>query len=325
MQRSKYHRTIEKAIAWLLTQQNADGSFHPPEKAPVAFYKVPRALVTAGHPEAAQKFLDVVERESLEANGDFSGKTGTFHEAHWTYANCWFVWASLVLSRFDMAYRGMEYLLSHRDPTTGGYCARTPYAEATGAEQEDILSTAFTSFVGLHLGFLDEARQAAGFLKRLFDLQRDLPDRLYLRMNTAGELITEAPPDEAEPRHYAVEAAEPQQFYYFVGAAIAFLAELYTITRDESHLDLADRFVDFATGCHDDVYRTDASGKICLGCTYMYGITGKQKYKAIARRIADFLVEDQHPEGYWMRDGKATASSSAEFCVWLGAFLRIAD
>lgn len=326
MPTNRYHEAVTKSIRWILTQQNPDGSLNPPDKGPVAFYKVPRALAMAGHTCETHKFLDIVQDRCLEANGDFSGKVGTFHEAHWTYANCWFVWASLVLSRFDMAYRGMDYLLSHRDPNTGGYCAQRPYGQGDrDTLQEDLLSTSFTSFVGLHLGLLDEAKQAAAFARNLLDRQPDPEHRLYLRTNAHGELITEVPTDDPEPRHYVVEAAEPQQLYYFVGGTIAFLAKLYTITHDQSHLDLALDYLGFATRCHEDVYQTDAAGKICLGCSYLYRITGQETQRTIARRIADFLVDDQHPEGCWMRGGKPTASSSAEFCVWLGEFLQIAE
>ena len=322
---NKYQEAVARSIRWILTQQNPDGSLNPLEKGPVAFYKVPRALVMGGHHTAAQRLLDVVQRDAFGANGDFTGKVGMFHEAHWTYANCWFVWASLVLSRFDMAYRAMDYLLSHRDPHTGGYASQVPYDEDNReGVQEDVLSTAFTSFVGLHLGHVDEARQAADFLRRLLEIQPDVDRRLYLRMTSAGELVTKAPADDPEPRHYMIEAAAPQQLYYFVGAAIAFLTKLYTITDDAGHLELAQQYLGFALRCHEDVYQTDAAGKICLGCTYLYTLTGDEKYRTVARRIADYLVDDQHPDGYWMRGGKPTASSSAEFCVWLGEFVGIA-
>ena len=322
---NKYEEAVHKSVAWILTQQNADGSLNPADKAPAAFYKVPRALALAGHATAAQRFLDVVERDALTGDGDFGGKAGTFHEDHWTYANCWFVWASVVLSRLDLAYRGMAYLLSHRDPHTGGYCSRAPYdADRVDTIQEDMLSTAFTSFVGLHLGRLDEARDAADFLKRLLDMQPDVADRLYLRTNGRGELITTVPANDPEPRHYVIEAAKPQQFYYFIGAAISFLAKLYTVTGKRAHLELALEYLGFATRCHDDVYETDAAGKIGLGCAYLYGITGDRQYRTIAHRVADFLVADQQADGYWMRGGKPTASSSAEFCVWLGEFARMA-
>ena len=328
MTQNTYSQCVNKAIQWILTQQNPDGSINPTAKGAVAFYKVPRALAMAGETVAAHRFLDVVQRDAFQDNGDFTGKVGEFHEAHWTYANCWLVWTGLVLSRFDMAYRGMDYLLSHRDPNTGGYCARTPYHDGDGHDaghQQDVLSTAFTSFVGLHLGLVDEARQAAQFLRRLLDLQPSPGKRLFLRMTPGGRLVTDVPTDDPEPRHYVIEAPQPTQFYYFVGAAIAFLAKLYTITQDRSHLDLANEFLQFALGCHDDVYQTDAAGKICLGCTHLYAINGQEHYRVIARRVADYLVADQHADGYWMRGGKPTASSSAEFCVWLGEFLRIAD
>ena len=148
---------------------------------------------------------------------------------------------------------------------------------------------------------------------------------MYLRMNPRGALITEVPPGDPEPKHYAIEASQGQQLYYFIGAAIAFLAKLYSITKEKSYFELANHFLDFAMRCHNDVYQTDAVGKICLGCAYLYQVTPEENYRLVARRIADYLVEDQRPEGYWMRGGKPTASSSAEFCVWLGEFVRIAE
>jgi hypothetical protein len=42
-------------------------------------------------------------------------------------------------------------------------------------------------------------------------------------------------------------------------------------------------------------------------------------------RSCDFLAEDQHPDGCWMRGGSPTASSTAEFVVWLSEVIAILE
>lgn len=311
----KYKDAVKKGINWLLSEQSPDGSMQPKTKGPVAFYKVPRALALAGRIQEAISMLEWVKRESFTENGDFTGKSGVFHESHWIYANCWFVWATHVLSKFDISYPAMSYLLSHRNPYTGGYCSKEPYAKGNG--EIDILTTAFTSFIGLHLGKIDEAKNAVKFLKRIVEIQPDIKNKMFLRTNCNGELITEIPQDDPEPRHYVVDTKLPGQFYYFIGAAMVFLSKFYLITKDDIVLNLAKSYFNFATRCHPDVYKTDASGKVGLGSSYLYQITGDKQFLETAEKVANFLVNDQHKDGYWVRDGKPTPSSTAEFCVWL--------
>jgi len=318
----KYGESVDKGVQWLCRMQNPDGSMNPAEKGALTYYKVPRGLAIAGRLQEAHSLLDWVERTIFTPEGDFAAERQGFHHYHYTYSSAWFVWVAQLLSRFDISYRGMEYLLRFRNPRTGGYCSET--ACGTGHhDEQDVLSTSFNAFVGLHLGLVEEAGAAAQLVRHILDQQPD-PDRMFwLRVDADGRLITQVNPDCDEPRYYVLEVKEPAQYYYYLGAAMVFLAKLYGVTGDEQHLEAADTVHRLCLQCHPDVFLTDGTGKVGLGSAYLFKATGEPKYAESAVKSCDFLAADQHPDGCWVRGGSPTASSTAEFVVWLSEVIAI--
>ena len=307
--------SIDKSVKWLKSIQNADGSMNPVSNGALSYYKVPCAFLIAGEHEAATKLLDWAKKELMTEEGNFQTERKGWHASHYIYSSCWFVWVAQRLSRFDVSYKGMEYLLKFFHPETGGFCSKGLYTPGQVNEQ-DLLSTAFTAFVGLHLNQLSEATAAAGWIKSLLDQQPNPEKELWLRIGDNGKLITSVPEGE-EPNYYVLVAKEPKQHYYFIGGAIVFLAKLYSITGEKKYFEMANSFVDFALSCHQDAFLTDGTGKIGLGSAYLYSMTKDEKYLRAAERSAAFIIDDQESEGYWMRGGKPTASSTGEFVVWL--------
>jgi hypothetical protein len=288
---------------------------NPVSNGALSYYKVPCAFLIAGEHEAAHKLLDWAKRELMTPEGDFRAERKGWHVSHYSYSSCWFVWVAQRLSRFDVSYKGMEYLLRFVHPKTGGFCSKGPYEDG-GENEQDILATAFTAFIGLHLHLIEEAIAAAGWIEDLLKQQPHPERELWIRKDDKGRLITSVPKGE-EAGYYVLIAKEPKQHYYFIGGAIVFLAKLYSITGKKKYFEMADHVVDFALSCHPDVFLTDGTGKVGLGSAYLYYLTKNEKYLRAAERSADFLVADQQPEGYWMRGGKPTASSTGEFVVWL--------
>jgi len=318
----RYREAAEKAARWLCSIQNLDGTMNPVEKGALTYYKVPRGLAIAGHLKEAHAVLDWARETIFTSEGDFAAERKAFHHYHYTYSSAWFVWAAHLLNRFDISYRGMEYLRRFRNPRAGGYCSEATYSPENHNTQ-DLLSISFNSFVGLHIGMIDEARRAAGLVRSIIDQQPE-PDRIFwLRVDGEGKLITAVDPNCDEPRFCALEVKAPQQYYYYLGAAIVFLSKLYSITRSKRHLESAETVHDICLNCHEDAFRTDATGKVGLGSAYLYKLTGEEKYAESAIRSCDFLVRDQHPEGYWVRGDSPTASSTAEFLVWLSEVAAI--
>ncbi|MGD0728128.1 MAG: hypothetical protein ABSB63_21585 [Spirochaetia bacterium] len=318
---ASYVNSVRSATKWMLSIQNPDGSINPADKGPLTYYKVPRGLAITGHLDEADRLLDWARREIFTSEGDFKAQRAGFHQAHYTYSSCWFVWAAQTIGRFDMSYPGMDYLQRFRHPGTGGYCSEATYG--SGNNEQDLLSTAFTSFVGLYFGRVKEAKAAARWIDDLLAQQPEVGKRLWLRKDDGGKLLTAVPAGCAEPRYYLLELPAPQQYYYYLGAGIVFLAKLYTITGQKRHLRTAHKIFKIASGCHPDVFLTDGTGKVGLGSSYLYQITGKREYAEAARKSCEFLVRDQQPDGYWERGGKPTASSTAEFVVWLKEILAV--
>ncbi len=305
----------------MLGIQNADGSINPTDRGPLTYYKVPKGLAITGHLDEAGRLLDWAKREIFTPEGDFKATRAGFHHAHYTYSSCWFVWTAQTMGRFDLSHRGMMFLLKFRHPRTGGFCSEATYA--SGNNEQDLLSTAFTAFVALHFGRMTEANAAARWIDDLLAQQPDPRKRLWLRKDDSGRLLTAVPAGCGEPRYYLLEIPAPQQYYYYLGSGIVFLAKLYSMTAQKRHLRTAQALFEIATSCHSDVFLTDGTGKVGLGAAYLYQITGRPEYAEAARRSCDFLVGDQKPDGYWERGGKPTASSTAEFVVWLKEILAV--
>ena len=323
MNKQRYRGAIKKGINWVCEQMNADGTVNPVDKGAFAYYKLPWALAMAGRIEEAESIVRWIVAECMTDDGDFeSHKRNKFHRDYYGYENAWIVLAAHLLGLFDISTGGWSYIERFQDPATGGICSRMPYdADSNGLE--DPLSSAWVPGVCLHLGKLDMALRAADFLQGIWDSQPDTGRQFYFLWRPKGGFITSKPPEEPAERDYRISTTEPENWHYITGAQVAFLAKLYLITRDPKHLALARRARDFGMSCHDDLSRSDSAGKFCYGNTYLFRATGEERYLETAIRCADYLCSDQKPAGCWMRGGKPTASSTAEFCVWMMSFLAL--
>lgn len=320
-----YRESVGKGIDWIVSQINPDGSVNPAEKGSFAYYKLPWALILAGRPREAAKILRRIATDTMTEEGDFlTDKRQKFHLDYYTYENAWLVLAAQLLSLFDVATRGWSYIERFQDPNTGGFCSKHPY-DPKADHVEDPLSTAWACNVGLHLGKVERACKAADFLQRIWDIQPDIENSFFYYWRPGGGLVLTRPAEEPEDRYFRINASEPENWYYILGAQIAFLAKLYLVTRDQKHLDLAKRIQAFGMRCHEDLFHSDSAGKFCYANTHLYYATGEARFLDVAKRCADYLVSDQQIEGCWMRGGKPTASSTAEFCVWLISLLYVTD
>ena len=321
--RSAYEESVRKGIDWIASQVNDDGSVNPVEKGAFAYYKVPWSLAVAGRTQQAASVVTRIAADTMTDDGDFfTDARSKFHLDYYAYENAWIVAAAHTLGFFDISRRGWSYIRTLQDPHTGGFCSNEPFKKDAN-RQEDPLSTAWVCNVALHLGDTDTALRAASFIKMMWDIQPEIGRCFYFRWRPDTGLILEKPDDEPADRDFRVSATEPENWYYVLGAQIAFLAKLYTATGDGQHLALARRVNDFAMRCHEDVFQTDSSGKIGYGNALLYCATGEEPFLATAVRCADYLAGDQQDEGYWMRGGKPTASSTAEFCLWLTTLLAV--
>lgn len=322
----KYSDTLAKSVNWMLQQINPDGTINPASKGAIAYYKIPWALVLAGKAKEAESVINWIVRESMTPEGDLkSDKRQKFHLDFYTYPATWTALAAQLLSLFDISYKLWDYAATFQDPKTGGYCSRKPY-DGTGDGLEDANSTAWCSFVGLHLGKVEEARKAAGFLEMIYDIQPDFENFFYYYWYPKKGLITEKPAEEPDERFIRLSTKEDKEnFLYIIGAIVTFLSKLYLITKEEKHLKLAQNYYEFIGRCQPLLYKTESCGKLCCASTHLYNATKDKKYLEAAEKFMTCLLEIGEPDGSWIRGGKPTISSTAEFCIWRINLLMLGD
>jgi hypothetical protein len=321
-----YSQSQEKSTNWLLSQINPDGTVNPAAKGSIAYYKLPWALVLAGKSLEAKKIIDWTVNETMAEDGDLkSDKRQKFHLDFYTYPGAWICLASQLLSLFDISYPLWKYISTHQDPSTGGYCSKTPYISEKD-NLEDANSTAWCSFVGLHLGKLEEAKKAAKFLKMILEIQPNFKEEFYYYWHPEKGLVTKEPAEEPDERFIRINMKDKEEnFYYMLGAIVTFLSKLSSITKEKEHLDLARAYYDFIVRAGEHPFHTESCGKLCFASTHLYRASGERKYLEMAERFMQSLLGIGEPEGFWIRGGKPTASSTAEFIVWRHNLLFIGD
>ena len=88
-----YRQAAVRAIKWLLTQQNDDGSMNPVEQGIAAYYKVPYAYSLAGRTPEAVRLLAWIRENAFTEEGDFGGlhpRIGA-HQTFYHYSNSWLI------------------------------------------------------------------------------------------------------------------------------------------------------------------------------------------------------------------------------------------
>jgi rhamnogalacturonyl hydrolase YesR len=171
--------------------------------------------------------------------------------------------------------------------------------------------------VGLSLGKIKEAVRAASFLQTLLETQPNFQEEFFYYCRPGNGLVTEKPAEEPDVRFIRISLNDKEEnFYYILGAVIAFLAKLYTVTRERNHLELAEKYYQFIERAGSRPLRTESCGKLCYAATHLYQATGRTAYLKAAEKFMKSLLEIGEPGGGWIRNGNPTASSTAEFCVW---------
>ena len=325
---SLYKKAKEEGVKWLLTQRNEDGSFGPVEKG-VHYFRVPWALAVSGCTAEAIGLVEWI-RKNMWSDGDFSGKYprphGKCDGAFYAYPNANLIFGAHILRQFDISIPGMKFLIENfHDKEDGGFFNNK---ESTGADGEkEMCNSSQGGLSALITGNIETARKVAQFLKKVYDAQPELPDRLYLCFSSEKGLITDlnnkAP---EEYSSYVIEAQEPEQHYFAPGIATAFLVRLYMVTKKIEYLELAEKYQKFAMDCTERQFEVPQVCKTGWGSALLYQVTKKEKYKEWTIRVSDYYVASQFKEGYWenkepFKQPQMTLRITAEFIVHLDTII----
>ena len=315
-----YQQSADRAVEWLVEQMTGDGSFQVPVKDLAFYYKAPYVLYISGKIQEANHLLSYIQRAFGRENGDFTSfpdlksVNENFIE-YWAYMNGWIALTAQKMGRFDVAYRGYDYLQSFYHPRHGGFTTRKPYGQNDNIS--DVLTTAHLGLVALYLGDLSKAKTSGHLIQTILFLQPDKQREFYLRMDDNGKLITDFVEDAST--FFRVSATQPNQPYFMLGYPIAFLGKLFAATNDGQYIDTAKDYLDFLLRCQGNLRTFHYSHKVAWGAAILAKITKDERYADLAKSIADHLVQTQNPDGRWLPDEPAYTyfDQTAEIAIWM--------
>jgi len=225
---SKLQESRDRGVAYLLTQQRADGALGAPESEGLApYYKALWALAASGRSEEGSRLATWIERNVLSEDGDFAGELrGDQHNHSYPYPNAWIICGAQKLGRFDITRRGMEFLLGLQHPETGGFRMQRDKLDAP----QDLLCSSQAGNACLFTGHIAQAKSVGRFLRTVWQAQPS-PDRELFFLYKPGEgLRTEFPAE--RQRLHSIRTDTRRQMYFNMGIAAAFLARLTMATGD---------------------------------------------------------------------------------------------
>ncbi len=311
-----------KGLNWLLKMRNPDGSIGPYERG-LFYYRVPWAFAVTGRDREASMLLQWIRDNMFAENGDFTGKysRGEWTTYYYTYPNANIIYGAQILRQFDISYKGMRFLLTLQDKESGGFYDEMSKEGPRG--EEDIWCTSQAGLTCLITGYLKEAERVASFLEMMYEEQPDIERKLYFVYKEGEGVITEFPKEKAKA--YCVDVDKPEQWYFMPGIASAFLCRIYMATGRSRYLELAEKYIEFATRCKH-LFSAPQVCKVGWGAALLYQITRDYRYYDLAMKVADYFIEHQYPEGYWInvapyRELQHIIEITAEFVVHLDTIL----
>jgi len=286
-----------KAIRWLSDRVGDDGR---PEGSDVtnSWWRAPWALVVGGAPDVAAAILGWAEREALTDAGDLrGGPHGGDEPGSPVYHLSPLAIASWLLTRYDTA-RTINTRLAHfQDPQTGGaYDLRDVAADPL----QDLLKTGQLGISALVTGQRDVADGVHRWLTHQYELQPELPLRLYPARRD-DELVTQVA--SAQERFLrVVDFGKARQLFFYPGIAAAFLAGYAQQTGDTAALKLGRDYLALTEGGTEEQFTDTKSVQICKfgwGAAAMLTADPEGGHRPWVQKMGEWFVRRQRPDGAW--------------------------
>ena len=312
----QFREARDRGGDYLLAQLGADGAFPASGPDISQNYKIFTALQVCGHADAANRMCDWIRRHGMTPDGDFQPRPQSTPEHVHAYQNAWVVCGAHRLGQFDLSLKGMEFLLGFWDADSGGF-----YASTTGRDgdtHQEIMGTCMCGVAALYTARIDVGRAVGSWLRVVMDAQPDFPQRLYTVYTRNGGLCTQ-PPSQGGHRYVVHSDAQHDEDFFNPGIAGGFLCRLYQATGELEWLELAQQYMRFSEIASDFLFHIVRAGKVGWAASLLHTLTRKPKYRDMAIRIGNNLLNLQSDEGFWSGVGETTPNndSTAERVVWM--------
>lgn len=306
----------DRGRQYLMEQLRPDGGFGPEDKGVADYYKAIAALHVCGETHSANRLCQWIRRHGITAEGDFGPRPADMLGHAHAYYNSWVVLGAHRLGHYDIAERGMDFLMRFYDAETGGFYSSP--TERTAETLEEIWIVCGSGRAALATGRIDVAEGVGRWLKEVMRQQPQFPQKLYGVFSRAKGLHTAVEPGN-ELRYVADKDAQRDQFFFNPGIAAGLLCRLYQATGKSEWLDLARDYMRFVEGASDYLFHSLRAGKVAWAASNLYTLTGQAKYREMAIRIGDAVLETQAEDGSWdsMLGPDFRNDVAAEMTYWL--------
>lgn len=293
-----YGKAAQKGADWLVARQRKDGAIDP-QHGMSSVYKTSLALVLAGRLDSAWRLMDYIAANYLTEPGEFHAEAdakGELDQSFGFYRNCYILLAGLRLGRFDIASpAALAHFYRHQHRSGGFFGGLKP----RDRRQIDPLFTAMGGWLCLTTAREDRAVRAGDFLLNLITSQPEMPERFYFHTNPrTGECIAKFPPGLGIA--YFADRKRSKQHFFYAGAIMGFLSDIYRATGQNKYLDGARTLFDFERGMNSRGFVWPSKCKVGWGAALLYAATGETAHRKMAEKVADVtFLKAQRPDGSW--------------------------
>ena len=316
---NRFSDARDRCGAFLLRQIRNDGRFGDPTLGITEYYKVPSALLVCGFSAAANKLLDWIRRNEFLPNGDFGPRPETdLNSYYYTYYNTWVIKGACRNGAFDIANRGMDFLLTYQDSSSGGFYSHL--TKNLTSNEQDLWVVSGIGWASIYTGRLDIAKGIGNWLQEIMISQPNYPSELWTVFDAKIGLITEVKNGD-DFRYVLTRDESRDQSFYHPGIAAGFLCQLYMATEESKWLDLAQEYMLFCEYVGDYHFKLLRAGKVGWAAGLLYTLTKQNKYLDMAIKVGDNLIDKQLDSGAWpwLMSGQIVPHNdiTAEMTVWL--------
>lgn len=304
----------DRGCGYLLKQQRSDGGFGLPERGLADYYKVPLAYLVCGASAGANRLFDWIRKHGMTPNGDFGPRLPETLGYYYLYYNTWIAIGAQRQGHFDIAYRGMDFICTFWDSESGGFYSSP--TERGASVLQDLWVTCGGGQAALYTGRMNIAIGVGRWMERLMNLQPNYPQQLFSVYSRANGLHTAF--EGSEELRYVLNAnATRDEYFFHPGIAAGFLANLYKATGQRDWLSLAAEYMHIAEIASDYLFHTLRAGKVGWAAAVLFTLTGETRFRDLAVRVGNNLLDCQTPEGNWILGGMSSNDATAEMVIWL--------
>ena len=332
--RERYEHAVSQSLAWLANQQESDSSFGLDVNEGVnPIFVIPMTYLWGGMPSRCFGIIERIRSLYIQQDGTLYRPAASkiiTDRMQVPYALGWVIRATAACGAQDVPRILADRLAYFQHKDSGGLFGTQEHADhAKGII--DLASTGMGGLGFLATGQLDRACAAGDYLAKWLTRQDDSQTRLLCQWHTEQGLLNEEASSEQPVNPNApliIGHNKPYTGYWLSGILLAFLAELYMITGRQSYLNTASQVFDF-TEASPELGNVCAAHKFAWGAARLFVAKNDRRYIEAACRVADRLVQAQHPEGYFVHEDfcsiddeipqRPKVSVTSQFGAWISA------